>query len=330
MRSVPLGSYSRLIQPLSLWNAYLKCRQGKRRLPNMAWFDMDADRHILRLHRQLTDRRYAPGTWRLRVIHDPKTRLIAAPCIRDRIVHRALLDEIGPWYERSYIAHSYTGALGRGPHRAVLQFLAWMRRYKYRLYMDISRYFPSIQHSILCDLLAHRLRDNDTRLLIRHQLKAGGEVYRTPLAIRVLGLEHRPVPAHCGLPLGSYLSQWAGTFYLDGLDHVVKRELKIQGYLRYMDDFVLFGDSRMVLKETEQAIEAWLAEHRGLALNPRHRQIQSNQEPAVFLGYRVSRSGITPSRKLRRRMKQNLRKAAARGPRALTRTVAAYKGFMTF
>jgi RNA-directed DNA polymerase len=224
----------------------------------MAWFDMDADRHTLRLHRQLTERRYKPGSWRLSVIHDPKTRLIAALSIRDRIVHRALLDEIGPWYERSYIEHSYTGALGRGPHRAVLQFLAWMRRYGYHLHMDISRYFPSIQHSILCDLLANRLRDKDTRLLIRHQLKAGGEVYRTPLAIKVLGLEHRPVPAHCGLPLGSYLSQWVGTFYLDGLDHVVKRELKIQGYLRYMDDFVLFGDSRMGLKETEKVIEAWL------------------------------------------------------------------------
>ena len=40
---------------------------------------------------------------------------------------------------------------------------------------------------------------------------------------------------------GGHLSQWCGTFYLDGLDHFVKRELKNRGYLRYMDDFVLFN-----------------------------------------------------------------------------------------
>jgi hypothetical protein len=58
-----------------------------------------------------------------------------------------------------------------------------------------------------------RLKYNDTRLLIWLQLKAGGAVYRTPLAIKVLRLERRPVPAHYGFPMGSYLSQWAWTFY---------------------------------------------------------------------------------------------------------------------
>jgi hypothetical protein len=296
----------------------------------MAWFDIDADRHILRLHRELAGQSYAPNPWRLRIIRDPKIRLIAAPSIRDRIVHRALLDEIGPWYERSYIDHSYTGGLGRGPHRAVLQFLAWMRRYRYRLHLDISRYFLSIRHPVLCGLLEHRLRDADTRWLIHQLLEAGAGVYRTPIAVRTLELDKQPVAEHCGLPLGSYLSQWAGTFYLDGLDHFVKRELKIRGYLRYMDDFVLFGDSKTDLKEAELEIEAWLAQNRGLGLNPRHRMIRSCQEPAVFLGYRISRAGTNSSRKLRRHMKHNLRRAAERGPEALQRTLASYKGFMVF
>ncbi len=109
----------------------------------MAAFDIDADRHLCALHRALAADRYAPEPWRLRVIRDPKTRLIAAPSIRDRVVHRALLDEIGPHYERSFIEHSYTGAIGRGPHRGVLQYLSWLRRYRYRLNLDIRQYFPS-------------------------------------------------------------------------------------------------------------------------------------------------------------------------------------------
>ena len=71
------------------------------------------------------------------------------------------------------------------------------------------------------------------------------------------------------MPLGSYLSQWCGTFYLDGLDHFVKRDLKIAGYLRYMDDVVLFGDDREALLMARQHITEWLQRERRLQLNPK-------------------------------------------------------------
>ena len=72
-------------------------------------------------------------------------------------------------------------------------------------------------------------------------------VYRTELSVQALELHRYSLEPDSGLPLGSYLSQWCGTFYLDGLDHFVKRDLKIAGYLRYMDDVVLFGDDREIL-----------------------------------------------------------------------------------
>ena len=185
MRTIPRGSFERLSSLPALWRAYQCCRRGKRRQPRMAAFDIDADRHICALHRALVADRYAPEPWRLRVIRDPKTRLIAAPSIRDRVVHRALLDEIGPHYERSFIEHSYTSAIGRGPHRGVLQYLSWLRRYRYRLNLDIRQYFPSIHHPTLCRLLFSKLRDQRTQALLNQLLAAGGAVYRTPLAVRV-------------------------------------------------------------------------------------------------------------------------------------------------
>jgi RNA-directed DNA polymerase len=146
MRTIPKGSYERLSSLPSLWRAYLACRRGKRRQPRMAAFDLDADRFLCALHRALIAERYQTDPWRLRLIHEPKKRLIAAPSIRDRVVHRAVLDDIGPHYERGFIEHSYTGAKGRGPHRAVLRYQGWLRRYRYRLCLDIRRYFPSIHH----------------------------------------------------------------------------------------------------------------------------------------------------------------------------------------
>ncbi len=330
MRSIPGGSHERLSSLPALWRAYHDCRRGKRRQPRMALFDLDADRHLCALQRALAGERYQPDPWRLRVIHDPKTRLIAAPSIRDRVVHRALLNELGPHFERSYIEHSYTAGRGRGPQRAVLCFLSQMRRYRYRLALDIRRYFPSIHHPTLCRLLFRRLHDERCRSLIERLLTAGGAVYRTPLAVEVLELDRHPLADDCGLPLGSYLSQWAGTFYLDGLDHFVKRELKVPAYLRYMDDFVLFDDDPEPLEAARSAIVEWLAAERRLQLNRKRWDVVPTTHPGIFLGYRISRSGITPSRKLRRSLEKRLQRAAEQGHQALVCSLQSYQGLLLF
>ena len=296
----------------------------------MAAFDIDADRHLCALQRALTSDSFKPEPWQLRVIRDPKTRLIAAPSIRDRVVHHALIDEIGPHFERSFIEHSYTGGVGRGPHRAVLQYLSWMRHYDYRLGLDIRRYFPSIHHPTLCQLLFHKLHDARSQALIKQLLVAGGAVYRTPLAVKVLELDQKPIEPECGLALGSYLSQWCGTFYLDGLDHFVKRQLKIPAYLRYMDDFVLFSNDRSQLVEARTAITQWLAQERCLQLHPKHQEIMPNTHPNIFLGYRISRAGTAPSRKLRRSMHKQLQTAAEKGHEQLIRSIHAYRGLLSF
>jgi hypothetical protein len=161
-------------------------------------------------------------------------------------------------------------------------------------------------------------------------LQSGAEVYRTPLAVQTLELDRYPLAPDCGLPLGSYLSQWCGTFYLDGLDHFVKPELKVEGYLRYMDDFTLFGDDRAALLAARQRIVDWLERERRLQLNPKRWHIVPNTTPGVFLGYRVSRSGIGPSRKLRRSMQRRLQLAAGRGYEPLVRSLQSYRGLLLF
>jgi RNA-directed DNA polymerase len=330
MRTIPKGSYERLSSLPSLWRAYLACRRGKRRQPRMAAFDLDADRFLCALHRALIAERYQTDPWRLRLIHEPKKRLIAAPSIRDRVVHRAVLDDIGPHYERGFIEHSYTGAKGRGPHRAVLRYQGWLRRYRYRLCLDIRRYFPSIHHPTLCQLLFRRLRDERTRRLLWLLVQSGEAVYRTDLAAQALDLQRYPLEPDCGLPLGSYLSQWCGTFYLDGLDHFVKRDLKIAGYLRYMDDMVLFGDDREALLMSRQRIGEWLQRERRLQLNPKRWDVLPNTAAGVFLGYRVSRAGISPSRKLRRSLARRLRLASRQGYEPLVRSIYSYRGLLLF
>ena len=69
---------------------------------------------------------------------------------------------------------------------------------------------------------------------------------------------------------------------------------------------------------------------RGLALDPRQGQLQPAREPGVFLGYRVSRAGVSASKRLRRRLKGRIQNACCRDGSALARCLDAYRGILIF
>jgi len=324
MRSVPAGAFERIAAFPTLWAAWHAYRQGKRRRPAVAAFDLDADLAILDLHRDLAAGAFTPSPYRLTLVADPKVRIVAAPAVRDRVLQRALLDTIAPAYERGFIDQSYAVGHGRGAHRAALAYLGWMREYRYRLHLDIRHYFAAIGHACLLDLVAHRLADQRTLALIADLLAAGGAVYRHPLAAFALG-EQRVPPGH-GLPLGGYLSHWSGGLYLDGLDHHVKRVLKVPGYLRYMDDFVLFAERAETLVRARDMIADWLMRERGLTLKDPVAPPLDNRLPAVFLGFRVSRAGMGPGPKALRRLRRRLRRADDLDPEHLARSLLAFRG----
>ena len=294
----------------------------------MAAFDLDADQHVLALHAALRDGSYQPGDYVLWVVRDPKVRLVAAAPLVDRVLQQALVGELAPHYERSFIDQQFGCRTGRGPHRAAICFLGAMRRFRYRLCLDIRRYFPSIHRPTLRALFARKLRDSRTLGLLDQVLAAGGAVYTRPLAIATLGLDAAPLAPDCGMPIGSLLSHFSGALYLDGLDHFLKRQRKIAGYLRYMDDFVLFGDDARQLEAERDAIVEWLAIERGLELNPKRWHVADNRQPASYLGFRISRGGIAPGRKLRRNLHQRILEAAERGGGALERTLLSYRGMV--
>ena len=93
-------------------------------------------------------------------------------------------------------------------------------------------------------------------------------------------------------------------------------------------DLVLLDDDRSRLLAARAAIEGWLARERGLTLNPKLGQVAPATDPAMLLGHRVSRAGITPAGRMRRRMQARISAAAEAGPRALERTLASYRGLM--
>jgi RNA-directed DNA polymerase len=195
--------------------------------------------------------------------------------------------------------------------------------------LDVRRYFPSVSHAILGQLYDRRLRDPATRALVARLIASGGEVYRSPLAIRVLGLADDPLPPGCCLPLGGFFSHWSGALYLDGLDHFVARTLKVRGYLRYMDDLTLFGDTVGELEDAREAVREWLARERRLQLKQRRAAVQPTAQPATYLGFRISRAGLSMGPKAKRRLRRALAGVDAPAD-GLVRTLQSYRGlFLT-
>ena len=87
-----------------------------------------------------------------------------------------------------------------------------------------------------------------------------------------------------GVPLGNQTSQWFALLYLDDIDRLIKEKLRVTGYVRYMDDFILLGENKEFLRKCKTEIENACAEKLHLKLNAKT-QIGIVKNGIDFLGY---------------------------------------------
>lgn len=267
--------------------------RGKRRHADVAWFLFRRDAELARLGSELAAERWQPEGVEVIRIHDPKPRLIARTPIADRVVHSALCLLTEPLFLRRLVDGAFACRPGYGTHRAVLHLLALIRRHRFGLHLDVRSYFPSVDLGILRRLLGERIRDPRFLQVVDRVLAVGDKLYRRPDIRALAGLGAEWPPPGCGLPIGAYTSQvFAAHVYLDGLDHFVKRELKVPGYCRYVDDIFLFADCRADLRAWRRAVGEWLEQERRLRLKHPAARILSCRGSLDALGYRITRHGI--------------------------------------
>jgi hypothetical protein len=260
------------------------------------------DQRLVGLQRELASQRYRPRGYRLMLIQEPKRRLIAAAQVRDRVVHHALHRVLAPLLDPGLIATTFACLQGRGSHRAVLSFQQGLRRYPFVLVLDIRHYFLSIDQQILMAVMARSIKDCPLLDLLHTIAVSGDGLYRHPGVPDTLGLgPDFPAPG-VGLPIGNLTSQWWGNHYLSGLDHFIKRDLKLPHYLRYMDDLALFAASRGELNRARERVARWLWAQRRLRLKHPGAAPRATGGRFTYLGQRVSRAGIAPPRDALARM----------------------------
>lgn len=283
-----------------------KAQQGKRMQRNVARFNIDLEPNLFKLKQELETQQYRPGTYTAFFIRDPKPRMISAAPYRDRVVHHALCNIIAPILENTMINDTYANRKEKGSHAAADRYQYWAQRYPFVLRSDISKFFPSIDHEILKKEIRRKIRCWRTLWLIdliidnsnpqeEHIAYFPGDDLFTPFNRRR------------GLPIGNLTSQLWGNFYLNRFDHFVKENLKCQGYVRYVDDFAIFGNDKDELHAIQNQIVLFLAQYR-LLLHPRKTRIHKTSEGVTFLGYRIFPTfRLLPSANVRRFRKRTRR-----------------------
>lgn len=264
----------------ALHEAALRTICGKRGKPGAAGFMANLERNLLRIERMLREGTWRGGGYTVIEVRDPKPRMVSAAPFADRVVHHALCAVVEPIFERGFIADSYANRKGYGTHRAIARYEHYRDRHAHVLRCDIYRYFPSIDHAILKADLRRRIACEPALALMDTIID--GSNPQEPVNLLLPGDDlFSPHTRRRGMPLGNLTSQLFGNIYLDGIDHFVKEVLRAPGYVRYVDDFILFHDDPAVLAVWQAKIARYL-EGRRLVLHPVKTRIAPCAEPAGF------------------------------------------------
>lgn len=274
MRNLFSHSYNDIICLENLLLAWEEFLIGKKSKPDVQRFGRRLIDNILALHESLVSKTYSHGRYSDFYITDPKRRHIHKAIVRDRLLHHAVYRRLYQFFDQTFISDSYSCRIEKGTHRALNRFKEFgnsasqnYTKPSYVLKCDIRKFFDSVDHEILNQILARY--DDDILWLLRDIISsycAGGRQGK-------------------GLPLGNLTSQLFANVYMNTFDQWVKHKLKTKFYIRYADDFVIFGQSQRELRSLVFPIYTFLREQLALSLHPRKIFVKTLASGVDFLGW---------------------------------------------
>ncbi len=275
--------YHQIISFENLLLAAKNAQKGKRFKESTARFNFNLEHELIQLHYDLSAMTYSHGGYTNFPIFDPKKRLISAAPYRDRVVHHALCNFIEPIFDRSFIDDTYACRKGKGVHAALNRYTKFSRSNKYVLKCDIKKYFQSIDHGILFDKIATKIKCKNTLWLIKLIINSKSD------ESNILFFKNddlfTPFNRKKGIPIGNLTSQFFANIYLDQFDRFMKQTLRLP-YIRYVDDFVTFSNSKEQLNDVKLQMESFLDDLR-LQLHETKSKVYRVRDGVNFLGYRL-------------------------------------------
>lgn len=263
----------------ALYDSMVKCAKGVKWKGTVAYYRHHWPDEIGKLSKQLHDGSYKERRAKFFTVTEPKRREIMSIHYRDRIFQRSLNDvAIYPQVSKYFIEDNFACQKGKGTDAARDKLKLYLHQFfrdhgadGYVLKIDIKGYYPNMDHEFAERMFREYMDD---------------ETYQ--MAQRVLSR----LPGEVGYNPGSQIVQIVGITALDKIDHFIKEQLKVDYYIRYMDDFVLIHQSREYLQHCLEEITRRLGEQK-METHEKKTFIQPMTRPILFLGfqYRFTESG---------------------------------------
>lgn len=256
--------------------AWKLVRKNHRKSRQIIRFEKNLSLNLYELRESLDQRRWRPGPYRRFMIKEPKERLIAAPGLTNRIVQQMWVNRFGKTFEETFIEHSYACRIGKGMLKGCLDLQASMRYLPsseewFVCKMDYRKYFHSISHRVIKDIIQKQVEDNWALWVIDMIIDS----------------------YYPGLPIGSVTSQIMANITLNEVDHFVMDSLGIKKYGRYMDDLYFLGNDRDLMEDQMDAIARFSLNDLELNVSGKKCKIVSFKKPferaqAIdFCGFRI-------------------------------------------
>ena len=265
-------------------------RENKKITKNIVNHDKHRKSDILKLSKSFKDLTYKTSKYKNATIYEPKERLLyILPYYPDRIAHHAIMNIMEPVWVNLFISHTYSCIKGRGIHKLANDLKKDLcndaEGTKYCLKLDIRKFYPSITHEILIDILKKKIKDKNLLVTLEEI------IHSAP-----------------GVPIGNYLSQFFANLYLTYFDHWVKEELKCKYYYRYADDIVILDKDKNKLKNIFLAIKVYLTNVLNLVIKPNYQIFPVDARGIDYVGYVFFHTHIKIRKSIKLKIKKLIKK----------------------
>lgn len=275
MKNIFTQPYEHIISIENLLEAWREFIVGKKARKDVQLFEQNLMTNIIALHCDLVSKTYQHSAYEAFNISDPKPRNIHKASVRDRLLHHALYRKLYPFFDRTFISHSYSCRLGKGTYKAIDAFSRSASKVScnytrtvWVLKCDIRKFFATIDHHLLTEILKVYIADKDILWLLSRIIES---FHSTKEGV--------------GLPLGNLTSQLLVNVYMNRFDQFVKHTIKAKYYIRYADDFVVLSEDKENLKTILGRIGDFLQNHLRLSLHPDKVSISTVASGVDFLGW---------------------------------------------
>ena len=164
-----MGNESIDISLGNIWRSWFRFRKGKRATAEMHDFQYRLEKNLFALYGDLNDGNYRHGGYKKFVVCDNKRREISVAAVRDRVVHRLVYDYLNMIYNKTFIYDAWSCRIGKGLLGTIERAQEFLRKYPCAFIWkgDIRKFFDSVDQNTLLEILALRIKDTKTYILLK-------------------------------------------------------------------------------------------------------------------------------------------------------------------